>query len=245
MGIKNVIKDTKNSVVKHSPEILTGMGLAGMVGGTVMAVKATPKAIDILENLDNDATYYDEAKAIGPVYLPSIVTMAVSMGLIVASDCIQYKRLASLTSLCAVGERAYKELTDAIDKLPEKKKIEVQEKAAQQQLDNNPVGNIFNTGHGEDLYFDPWSGRYFYCCETFLDTVINTVNNRLNHEGDVCLNDIYYELGLPECELGDMAGWKVERGLFNKRLTPGIATNGKPCLVLNYDLPPSMDYRCW
>ena len=28
---------------KHSPEILTGIGIAGMITTTVMAVKATPK----------------------------------------------------------------------------------------------------------------------------------------------------------------------------------------------------------
>ena len=29
---------------KHSPEILTGIGIAGMISATVMAVRATPKA---------------------------------------------------------------------------------------------------------------------------------------------------------------------------------------------------------
>lgn len=33
----------KTSIKKHSPEILTGIGIAGMITTTVMAVRATPK----------------------------------------------------------------------------------------------------------------------------------------------------------------------------------------------------------
>lgn len=34
----------KTSIKKHSPEILTGIGIAGMITTTVMAVRATPKS---------------------------------------------------------------------------------------------------------------------------------------------------------------------------------------------------------
>ncbi len=35
----------KTAIKKHSPEILTGIGIAGMITTTVMAVRATPKAL--------------------------------------------------------------------------------------------------------------------------------------------------------------------------------------------------------
>ena len=47
--LSNVIKTTKGFMVKHSPEILTGVGLAGMITTTVMAVGATPKALILIE----------------------------------------------------------------------------------------------------------------------------------------------------------------------------------------------------
>lgn len=37
--IKSAYKAVKKSTIKHSPEILTGIGIAGMVTTTVMAVK--------------------------------------------------------------------------------------------------------------------------------------------------------------------------------------------------------------
>lgn len=48
--IENAIKSTKNFMCKHSPEILTGIGLAGMITSTVLAVKATPKALILIDN---------------------------------------------------------------------------------------------------------------------------------------------------------------------------------------------------
>ena len=40
--------NTKNGVQKHSPEILAGVGVVGVVASTVMACKATMKFNDIL-----------------------------------------------------------------------------------------------------------------------------------------------------------------------------------------------------
>ena len=43
--ITNLLLNTRNFLGKHSPEILTGIGIAGLLSSTVLAVKATPKAI--------------------------------------------------------------------------------------------------------------------------------------------------------------------------------------------------------
>ena len=43
MDIKNLCNDIKGKATKHSPEILIGVGIAGMFSSVVMAVKATPK----------------------------------------------------------------------------------------------------------------------------------------------------------------------------------------------------------
>lgn len=43
-----VMHSMSSSVKKHSPEILTGVGIAGMVTTTVFAVRATPKALTLM-----------------------------------------------------------------------------------------------------------------------------------------------------------------------------------------------------
>lgn len=49
-SIMSVIKGMKEAMKKHSPEILTGIGIAGMITTTIMAVKATPKALALIED---------------------------------------------------------------------------------------------------------------------------------------------------------------------------------------------------
>ena len=45
-----LFKNIKMNLSKHSPEILTGLGIAGMITTTILAVKATPKALDLIED---------------------------------------------------------------------------------------------------------------------------------------------------------------------------------------------------
>lgn len=57
-SLASIAKGVRTAMKKHSPEILTGIGIAGMITTTVMAVKATPKALIMLEEkkdeLDTD-----------------------------------------------------------------------------------------------------------------------------------------------------------------------------------------------
>ena len=44
-----LLKNAQLWTTKHSPEILVGLGITGMVTTTVLAVKATPKALMLIE----------------------------------------------------------------------------------------------------------------------------------------------------------------------------------------------------
>ena len=47
-GFEGLYNKTKCFIKKYSPEILTGIGLTGMLSSTVLAVTATPKAIELI-----------------------------------------------------------------------------------------------------------------------------------------------------------------------------------------------------
>ena len=57
-SLASIAKGVRTAMKKHSPEILTGIGIAGMITTTVMAVKATPKALILLEE-KKDELYTD------------------------------------------------------------------------------------------------------------------------------------------------------------------------------------------
>ena len=48
-SIVNFFNGVRSTMDKHSPEILTGIGITGMITTTVLAVKATPKALELIE----------------------------------------------------------------------------------------------------------------------------------------------------------------------------------------------------
>ena len=51
---KNIIKTVGAAVSKHAPELLTAFGIANMFTGVVLAVRATPKALDILDKAEEE-----------------------------------------------------------------------------------------------------------------------------------------------------------------------------------------------
>ena len=122
-------------VKKHSPEILAGVGVVGVVASTVLACKATMKVNDILtdakEQIDkvnsvkNNPVYADryseeDAKKdlsvvyvqkgveIVKVYLPAFALGTVSIGCLLSSNNILRKRNAALGAAYATLDKSYK-----------------------------------------------------------------------------------------------------------------------------------------
>ena len=87
MGISNFINSSKKKLVENAPEVLIGMGLAGMLTSTIMAVKATPKAMDIIREeedyLNRDLTKAEKVKLAWKPYVPAAIGYCASAALIV------------------------------------------------------------------------------------------------------------------------------------------------------------------
>ena len=48
-ALSKFARDMRMTLSRHSPEILIGIGITGMIATTVLAVKATPKALYLIE----------------------------------------------------------------------------------------------------------------------------------------------------------------------------------------------------
>ncbi len=51
MKMSKLTRDLGQFINKRSPEILTGFGIAGMILTTIIAIKDTPKALQLIEKL--------------------------------------------------------------------------------------------------------------------------------------------------------------------------------------------------
>lgn len=251
-GLVKVFKNVQTVVKKHQPEILTGLGVAGFVTTTVMAVKATPKALEVLAEIkedhkdDTDKKEYckDFVKKVVPLYVPSAVVGGLSIGCVICANSINTKRNAALAAAYALSESALTEYKEkVVETIGEKKEKVVREAVAQGRVEKNPIENkeVIYTGDGDTLCMDYFSKRYFKSSIDKLKKVENDLNRRMLLESYVSLNDFYYEIGLSGTKQGDLLGWNIDKGYLKFELDATIVDD-KPCIVLDYKVAPYYDY---
>lgn len=249
LNLADAAKNLKDVLVKHSPEILTGIGIAGMVTTTILAVKATPKAVKILESHKEEnekITPVDAIKLTWKGYIPAIITGSVSIACLVGASSANLKRNAALATAYKLSETALTEYKESVvEAIGEKKEKHVQEKVAEKQVKNNPVSDseIIITGDGKSLCFDPLSGRYFMSSMDILQKAENKLNKEILQDvfGYASVNDFYAEIDLPRTEVGNLLGWNSEH-LIDLHITATPSEDGRPALVIGHYNRPKYDY---
>lgn len=263
--IKQVFKAGDVLIKKHSPEILIGVGIAAGITAGISAVMATPKALTLIEEEKRDRrkeamknsidgmvyepepiTKFDMVELTWKTYLPSVALAALSVVSIISSNRISSRRTAALAAAYSLSETAFSEYKDKVaETIGEKKAGIIEEKVAQDQIKKIPMlpDEIEETGHGEFLFLDPKSGRYFRSSKEFIDRVMVKLNSQLMNEMWVPLNDLYDELGIRTTELGRDLGWNIDDGIVNMSISYISDDDGNPCGVLNYMLRTRTDYR--
>lgn len=250
MNWTQIASNMKNAVEKHAPEILVGFGIAGMLTSTVLAVKATPKAIKLIDEKKKEQnveklTVKETVKTTWKCYVPATGLALASTGCLIGSTSMSAKRNAVLATAYKLAETAHKEYREQVIKtIGEKKEELIKDKVAQQRLEDNPVqsNQIYITDKGNTLCLDVISGRYFKCDIDKIKKAANELNRRMLFENYVSVNDFYDEIGLEHTKLGDELGWRVDRGYIDLDLRSGLSPNDEPCLVIDYVVEPKYDY---
>jgi hypothetical protein len=251
MDFSKFIRDAQATLTKHSPEILTGIGIAGMITTTVLAVKATPKALQGIEEAKKEQgvdklTPVDTVKTAWKCYVPAAVTGVVSVGCLIGASSVNARRMTALTTAYKLSETALTEYKDkVIETIGEKKEKTVREKVAEKKVKDNPVtsSEILFTGNGDTRFYDPMSGRHFTSNLDKVKKAENNLNNTMLHSitGHASLNDLYDELGLPHTNVGDEFGWNAEN-LIKMDVHAVVDDDGNPTIVLDYVNRPDYNY---
>lgn len=236
---------------KRTPEILTGIGIAGMVLTTVMAVRATPKALrEIEEEKDRQGVTEiepaDTIKVTWKCYIPAAVTGTMSIICLIGAQSVNGRRNAALSAAYALSESALKEYqSKVVETIGEKKERTVRDSIAKDRIDRKPVSTqeVIITEKGNTLCFDYVSGRYFKSDREKINKAVNDLNRRMRDEMYISLNDFYYEIGLPEIGLGGDLGWNIDKGYIEPDFSSQLTDDGTPCLVISYLVEPRYDYR--
>lgn len=255
LNIAKITNDIQTILTKHSPEILTGIGIAGMVASTVLAVQATPKAIKLIETErelteanNEELTKIDKVKVCWKCYIPAAVTGVMSIACLIGASSVNAKRNAALTAAYTLSDSALREYrSKVIETIGEKKEKTVKDKISEDQIKSNPVtkNEVYITDKGDSLCFEPISGRYFKSDIDKIKKAENNLNKRIISDAfnsGVSLNDFYEEIGLPKTNMGENIGWSLDTGLIDIYLSAQVTDDGTPCLVINCTNPPKYDF---
>lgn len=253
--IEKTTKELSSTINKNSPSILTALGVAGLVTSVILAIKATPKAIEIIEREKDwrvdewhqhgapieEIEVLDVVELTWKCYLPTFAMMLATSACIIGSNRINLRRNAALASLFTITETALREYQEKVkEQIGEKKEELIRGEIAQDKLDKNPVDEktVVITGKGNYLCFDSFSGRYFQSDADTLQKAANTFNQKLLRNGWLNINEFYWEIGLEPIEMGDEMGWIAERNLLELKFTSKTAKDNEPCLVVEYRVIP-------
>lgn len=266
--VTKYFKMVKQLAKKRSPEILTGIGIAGMITTTILAVKATPKALQLIEEEKNRRTdkilegmspNEDEncwqvvklkpievAKVAWKPYIPAVLLGASSVACLIGANSVHARRQAALYSAYKLSETAFTEYRDKVlETVGEETEKEVRDKVAKDKVEKNPASKteIYMTDKGESLFYDPISDRHFMSDIETIRKIVNDLNYAMGYGSEmyVSLSQLYDELGLKHTSISDNIGWNIRDGLIEPDFSSQI-DEGKPCIVLDWLKVPSYDF---
>lgn len=250
--VTNFFKGIKAAASDHAPEILTGLGVAGMITTVVLAVKATPKALDLIEDAEEEKgevlTRVETVKVAWKPYIPAAVTGVVSTACLIGASSVSVRRNAALTAAYQLSTTALAEYKEkVVETIGEKKEKAIHDKMAQDKVDNNPPSKneIIFTGGGDTLCLDALSGRYFKSDKNKIEKAVNSLNFRMTGgmEMSISLNEFYDAIGLSRLPMGEELGWRTDKGLIDLHYGAVLTADNEPCMVIEHLMPPEYGFH--
>lgn len=254
MSIESVLNCTKQWTAKHSPELLVAFGITSMVSAVAFSIKATPKAVAILEKMDEEATEeepvepVDKAKAVIPIYIPTIIATGVGIACIIGASRINMHRNAVLAAAYTMSETTLAKYSDKIIEEFGKEKADEIRKATEIETmkDNPPPKEVcsFQNAQVSDimskkLFFETLSGRYFYSSVDNIKKAENEFNRLMRDECFMSMNDWFDMIGLDSTSLGDDLGWNIDtEGYVDLTYTSKLDENLNSAIVIGYTKLP-------
>ena len=195
---------------RNSSTILTCIGAVGVVATSIMAVKATPKALTLLEKAKEEKgeelTKLEKVKVAGPAYIPSVVTGTATLACIFGAQVLNKRQQAALTSAYALLNQSYKEYKNKVDDLYGKEAGEnVRAEIAKDKYEELEAPPTIQDD--TQLFFDFYSGRYIETTPDRIQRAEYELNRLITVNGGASVNEFYELIGLEPMTEYEYIGW--------------------------------------
>lgn len=247
-----LLKTAEHFVSKNASTILSFTAVAGVVSTTVLAVKATPRAIDEIRemskrNHDGDPNAYTKQEAIETAwkfYIPTVISGALTVCCVLGANVLNQKQQAMLVSAYGYLDQQYKEYRKKVDDVfgdGSDEKV-VEEIVKDKMRSYHPIGDETL------LFYEENYGKIFE--RTMLDVMDAKYqfNKLFTTFGYATMNDFYDLLSLDKTKNGDLLGWLQEDicDFYNPawiefELELVTLDDGMECYIIRPTIPPKMD----
>lgn len=241
--IQDFIRRTNKYTHRHSPLIMTAIGVAGVATTAYLTAVASFKAARAIDadeekmGISDDPLqrFREQAAITWKFYIPAASTAVVTVGAIAYANRLGSKRTAAAVSAYAVTERAFAQYRDkVVEQIGNHKEQVIRDDIARDEVAKKKPDTVILAGSGEALCCELHTGRYFMCSMESLRKAQNDVNARIMHELYISLDEFYYIIGLnPTATSGDL-GWDSDR-LMDLEFSSVLTEEGRPCLAFNYN----------
>lgn len=208
--MRGLLGKTKMFFSKNGSTILTCVGGVGVIATSVMAVKATPRALQLMNKAEEEKgeplTKFEIVKVATPVYIPSIVVGASTLICIFGANVLNKRAQASLVSAYALTSESFKEYRNKVDELyGEEANNEITKEIAK---DHYTETNI-SVPDNEQLFYDAFSNQYFTSTMFKVQQAEYYLNRDLTMRDYAYLNEFYEHLDIDGVEGGWKLGWST------------------------------------
>lgn len=207
--MNNLLRRSKLFVNRNASTILTSIGGVGVVTTVVLAVKATPKALQSIEEAKEekgeDLTKMEIVCTAGPAYIPTAIAGVSTLACIFGANALNKRQQASLMSAYALANASYNEFVAKVNDIyGEEAAQQVIEAIAEDKFEESEV-----SAEEDDklLIYDEFSKRYFKASMDDLIKAEHAINRELVTKCYSCMNELYEILDLPYIDGGDALGW--------------------------------------
>lgn len=249
--MNKLVHQSTRFVKRNASTILTCIGGVGVVATSVMAVKATPKALKVLEAAEKEKgeqlTKLETFKVAGPVYIPAVLTGVTTLACIFGANMLNKRQQAALMSAYALLDNSYKDYRNKVDELYGK---EVDGKIKTEIAKDKYKETDIEFEDDKQLFYDSFSGRYFQSTTEDVLRAEMEINKKITDWSGAHLNEFYEKLDIPSIESGDHYGWTKDSlmedtwsawlDFYHEKV---VMDDGLECTIINYHEPTyDVDY---
>lgn len=245
-----------NYLTNHKVDILSGAAVLGLISTSYLAVKAKPKADEMLREKEAYVELHynrglgrlERFIAVTPAYLSAVLMGLGTTACILGANKISKERETMLLSAYTYLNCSYNEYKDKVKEMfgPDKER-EVREAIAKDHYIPREVKQ-------DDILtiYDEYGQRYFQIERAVYNNALYNINRMYNFTGEMSLNDFYEFFDLEPIPGGDLMGWAALKDFecfgvawIDVQLYQMEMVDDAICYYMRFNISPSEDYSNW